>query len=331
MRHVWSWSIVVAIGVLAVAPPLAATAQQSTRVWRIGTLHTAPPGDEAERVAALQESLVELGYAGRNLVFINRNAGTQLDRLPDLVAELIQSRVDVIVSSTNPTTLAARKATTIIPIVMTVGVDPVAAGIVPSLARPGGNVTGLTFDVDARQLAAKRLEIVKELIPSVSRVGILWNPRYGPGAARVKGTEEAARQLGITTVSVPVSDRNDLERAFREIQRARVDAVTVLSDPVVVSLRGEITRLAAHYRVPAIYALREFVEDGGLVSYATSLLDQWRRAARYVDKVLKGAKPAELPVEQPSVFELWINLKTARALGLAIPPKLLLRADKAIE
>lgn len=326
----WPWIIAAIVVLCAAAPP--AKAQQAAKVWRIGTLHTAPSSDEADRVAALQRGLAELGYvAGRNVLFVNRNAGTQMSRLPDLATELVRSGVDVIVTSTNPTTLAAKKATTTIPIIMTVGVDPVAAGLVESLARPGANVTGLTFDVDATQLAAKRLEILKELIPSVSRVAILWNPRYAPGMSRVKGTEEAARKLGITTVSVQLSEQSDLERTFTEIRRARADAVTVLSDPVVVALRPEITGLAGRYRIPAIYALREFVEDGGLVSYATSLLDQWRRAARYVDKILNGTKPSGLPVEQPTAFELWINLKTAKALGLTIPPALLLRADKVIE
>ncbi len=324
--------IIAAIAVLSVAAPPATKAQQAVKVWRIDTLHTSPSSDEADRVAALERGLAELGYVGgRNVLFVNRNAGTQVSRLPDLATELVHSGVDVIVTSTNPATLAAKKATTTIPIVMTVGVDPVAAGLVASLARPGANVTGLTFDVDAKQLAAKRLEILKELIPSVSRVAILWNPRYGPGMSRVKGTEEAAHKLGIMTVSAQLSEPSGLERAFREIQRARADAVTVLSDPVVVGLRTEITGLAARYRIPAIYALREFVQDGGLISYSTSLLDQWRRAARYVDKILKGTKPNELPVEQSTVFELWINMKTAKTLGLKIPSILLIRADKVIE
>jgi ABC-type uncharacterized transport system substrate-binding protein len=327
----WPW-IIAAIAVLFVAAPPAAKAQQAAKVWRIGTLHTSPSSDEADRVAALQRGLAELGYAGgRNVLFVNRNAGTQMSRLPDLATELVHSGVDVIVTSTNPATLAAKKATTTIPIVMTVGVDPIGAGLVASLARPGANVTGLTFDVDAEQIAAKRLAILKELIPSVSRVAILWNPGYGPGMSRVKGTEEAAHKLGVVTISAQLSGQSDLERTFTDIRRARADAVTVLSDPVVVARRTEITGLAARYRVPAIYALREFVQDGGLVSYATNLLDQWQRAARYVDKVLKGAKPSELPIEQPTAFELWINMKTAKALGLTIPPALLLRADKVIE
>jgi putative tryptophan/tyrosine transport system substrate-binding protein len=327
----WPW-IIAALAVLLVAALSAATAQQASKVWRIGTLHASSSSDEVEHVAALQRGLAELGYlVGRNLRFVNRNAGTQLSRLPDLATELVHSGVDVIVTSTNPTTLAAKKVTTTIPIIMTVGVDPVAAGVVASLARPGANVTGLTFDVDAKQLAAKRMEILKELIPSVSRVAILWNPGYGPGLSRVKGTEEAAHQFGIATISAQLSEPSDLERTFTEIRRARADAVTVLSDPLVVARRAEIVGLAARYRIPAIYALREFVQDGGLISYATSLLDQWRRAARYVQKILNGAKPGELPVEQPTAFELWINTRTAKALGLTIPSALLLRADKVTE
>jgi putative tryptophan/tyrosine transport system substrate-binding protein len=316
----------------ALAAPLAAEAQSAGKVWRIGILQTSAAKDEAARVAALEQGLAELGYfEGRNILFVNRNVGQQVSRLPELATELVRSGVHVIVTSTNPATLAAKQATTTIPIVMTVGVEPVAAGLIATLAKPGANVTGLTFDVDATPLAAKRLEILKELMPSVSRVAVLWNPGYGPGMLRLRGTEQAVRQLGIAIVSVQLSEGSDAERAFTEIRRAPAQAVTVLSDPVTVGRRAEITELAARYRVPAIYALREWVEDGGLVSYATSLNEQWRRAARYVDKILKGAKPGDLPVEQPSKFELVINLKTAKALGLRIPQSILDRADEIIQ
>ena len=313
--------------------PRAAEAQRAAKVWRIGTLHTSSEKDEAERVAALERGLSEFGYlaAGRNVLFVNRNAGPQLARLPELATDLVRSGVDVIVTSTNPATLAAKKATTTIPIVMTVGVEPVAAGLVASLARPGANVTGLTFDVDATQLVAKRLEILKQLLPSVSRVAVLWNRSYGPGTLRFKGTEDAGRKLGITIVSVQLAEGSDAERAFAETRRARTKALTVPSDPAMVARRAEIIELAARHRLPAIYALREWVEDGGLISYATNLSDQWRRAARYVDKLLKGARPSELPIEQPAAFELWINLKAARALGLTIPQLLLQRADGVIQ
>ena len=309
-----------------------AEAQQAGRVWRIGILQTSAPKDEPRRVTALEQGLAELGYVGgRNIVLVNRNAGQQVARLPQLATELVRAGVDIIVTSTNQATLAAKTATTTVPIVMTVGVEPVAAGLVASLAKPGANVTGLTFDVDATQLAAKRLEILKELMPSVSRVAVLWNPGYAPGSLRLKGTEQAGRSLGITIVSVHFSEGGDAERAFTEIRRAQAQAVTVLSDPVLVARRSEITEMAARYRVPAVYALREWVEDGGLMSYATSLSEQWRLAARYVDKILKGAKPGDLPVEQPSKFELVINLKTAKALGLTIPQSVLIRADELIQ
>jgi len=324
--------LAVVLTVVVFAAPLAVHAQAPAKVWRIGILQTSSTKDEVRRVTALEQGLAELGYvSGRNIVLINRNAGQQVAQLPQFATELVRAGVDVIVTSTNPATLAARRATSTIPIVMTVGVEPVTAGLVAGLAKPGANVTGLTFDVDAAQLAAKRLEILKELMPSVSRIGVLWNPAYPPGNLRVKGTEQAGRSLGVTIVSVHFSEGSDAERAFTEIRRAQAEAITVLSDPVVVARRLEITEMAARYRVPAIYALREWVEDGGLISYATSLNEQWRLAARYVDKILKGAKPADLPVEQPSKFELVINLKTAKTLGLTIPQTLLLRADEIIQ
>jgi ABC-type uncharacterized transport system substrate-binding protein len=324
--------LVVAIAISLFAVPIAGQDKPVGKIWRIGILQTSAPKDEAGRVAALEQGLAEFGYfGGRNIVLVNRNAGQQVGRLPEFAAELVRARVDVIVTSTNPATLAAQKATATIPIVMTVGVEPIAAGLVASLAKPGANVTGLTFDVDATQLAAKRLEILKELLPSVSRVAVLWNPGYAPGSLRFKGTEQAGRSLGITIVSVHFSEGSDAERAFTAIRRAQAEAVTVLSDPVTVARRPDITEMAARYRLPTIYALREWVEDGGLISYATSLNDQWRRAARYVDKILKGAKPGDLPVEQPTNFELVINLKTAKTLGLTIPKTLLLRADQVIE
>jgi len=314
------------------AETIAAHAPAAAKVWRIGILQTSSPKDDVRRVTALEQGLAELGYlGGRNVVLVNRNAGQQVARLSEFAAELVRAGVDVIVTSTNPATLAAKRATSTIPIIMTVGVELVAAGLIASLAKPGGNVTGLTFDVDAIQLAAKRLEILKELMPSLSRVAVLWNPAYAPGSMRVKGTEQAGRSLSITIVSVHFSEGSGAEQAFAEIRRAQAEAVAVLSDPVLVARRAEITDMAARYRVPAIYALREWVEDDGLMSYATSLNEQWHLAARYVDKVLKGAKPADLPVEQPSKFELIINVKTAKALGLKIPQSLLVRADEIIQ
>jgi putative ABC transport system substrate-binding protein len=321
-----------ACGLLA-APLATEGQQQGGKVYRVGTLFSASREDAAPRIAALELGLASLGYvAGHNIVFVHRYADdAKLTRVAELAAELVQAGVDVVVTATNPTTAAMMKATSTVPIVMAVGVDPVSAGLVAGITRPGGNVTGLTFDVDPTQLASKRLEILKELVPSLTRTAVLWNPTYGPGGLRFKGTEAAGRKLGIAIISARVTEPGELERAFAELKRARAQALIVMSDPMTVGQRKRIAELAASHRLPAIYALREFVEAGGLSSYATSLVDQYRRAARYVDRILKGAKPADLPLEQPTAFELVINMKTAKTLGLTIPQSLLLRADQVIE
>jgi len=325
----------VTVLVLAVlAAPLAAEGQQQAgKVYRVGTLFSASREDAVPRIAALERGLASLGYvAGQNVVFVHRYADDpRLTRVAELAAELVQAGVDVVVTATNPTTAAMMKATSTVPIVMAVGVEPVSAGLVAGITRPGGNVTGLTFDVDPAQLAGKRLGILKELVPSLARAAVLWNPTYGPGGLRFKGTEDAGRKLGIAVISARVTEPGQLEPAFAELQRARAQALIVMSDPMTAAQRKRIAELAASHRLPAIYALREFVEAGGLSSYATSLVDQYRRAAGYVDRILKGAKPGDLPVEQPTAFELWINAKAARALGLTIPPSLLLRADRVVE
>jgi putative ABC transport system substrate-binding protein len=317
----------VALGLLPA--PLAA---ETEKVYRIGTLLSASREDSVPRIAALERGLAELGYvAGRNIVFLHRYAGAQLTGVAALAADLVHARVDVVVTATNPTTAAMMKATSTIPIVMTTGVEPVEAGLVASVTRPGGNVTGLTFDVDPGQLAGKRLSLLKDLMPSLARVAVLWNPAYAPAGLRFKGTEDAARKMEIAVASAQVTEPGDLERAFAELQRGRAQAVIVMSDPMTVAQRKRIVELAGRHRLPAIYALREFVDAGGLMSYAANLVDQYRRAARFVDKILKGARPGDLPLEQPIEFELWINMKTAKALGLTIPRSLLLRADQVIE
>ena len=278
-------------------------AQPAGKVYRIGTLHTSVPDDASERVTAFKRSLAELGYVeDRNVAFVHRYSGPDLKRLGDLASELVRAGVDVIVTSTNPSTVAAMKATTTVPIVMTIGVEPVAARLIKSITKPGGNVTGLTFDVDPEQLAAKRLEILKELVPSLVRVAVLWNPTYEPGILRFKGTEEAGRKLGVAIVSLPLTNPDHVDRAFAEAQRARIQAITVLSDPVTFTRRAHILDRAVRHNLPAIYALREFVADGGLVSYgpATSLINQYRRAALYVDKILKGLSPAICRSSTPS-------------------------------
>jgi ABC-type uncharacterized transport system substrate-binding protein len=314
------------------AAPLAGEAQTAGKVYRVGTLHSASPEDAVPRNAALERGLAELGYVvGRNIVFVHRYAHPQLAGVTELAAELARAGMDVVVTATNPTTAAMMKATSTVPIVMAVAVEPVSAGLVAGMTRPGGNVTGLTFDVDPTQVAGKRLEILKELVPSLARVAVLWDPTYGPSDFRFKGTEVVGRKLGISVISAPVLGPGELVRTFAALQRARAQALIVMSDPLTVAQRKRIVELAASHRVPAIYALREFIEAGGLSSYATSIIDQYRRASTYVDKILKGAKPGDLPVEQPLAFELWINLKTAKALGLTIPPSLLQRADQVIE
>jgi putative ABC transport system substrate-binding protein len=320
-------------GALLAAPLAAEGQQQGGKVYRVGTLFSASREDAVPRIAALELGLASLGYvAGHNIVFVHRYADdAKLTRVAELAAELVQAGVDVVVTATNPTTAAMMKATSTVPIVMAVGVDPVSAGLVAGITRPGGNVTGLTFDVDPTQLASKRLEILMELVPSLARAAVLWNPTYGPAGLRFKGTEAAGRKLGIAIISARVTEPGELERAFAELKRARAQALIVMSDPMTVGQRKRIAELAASHRLPAIYALREFVEAGGLSSYATSLVDQYRRAARYVDRILKGAKPADLPVEQPTAFELWINARAVKALGLTIPPSLLQRADQVIE
>ena len=289
-------AIVLVLAILTT--PLAAQGQQQGgKVYRVGTLFSASREDAAPRIAALELGLAALGYvAGHNIVFVHRYADdAKLTRVAELAAELVQAGVDVVVTATNPTTAAMMKATSTVPIVMAVGVDPVSAGLVAGMTKPGGNVTGLTFDVDPTQLASKRLEILKELVPSLARVGVLWNPTYGPAGLRFKGTEAGGRQLGIAVISARVTEPGELERAFAELQRARAQALIVMSDPMTAAQRKRIAELAATHRLPAIYALREFVEAGGLSSYATSLVDQYRRAARYVDRILKGAKPGDLP------------------------------------
>jgi putative ABC transport system substrate-binding protein len=326
------WALRFGLGLMLLAVPLAAEAQQAAKVYRVGTFHSASREDAVPRIAALERGLAELGYVtGRNIVFVHRYAHPQLTGVAELAAELVRAGVDVVVTSTNPTTAAMMKATSTVPIVMAVGVEPVSAGLVASMTRPGGNVTGLTFDVDPTQLAGKRLEILKGLVPSLARAGVLWNPTYGPAGLRFKGTEDAGRELGVAVIAARVTEPGELERAFADLQRARAQALIVMSDPMTVAQRKRITELAASHRLPALYALREFVEAGGLTSYATSLVDQYRRAARYVDRILKGAKAGDLPLEQPIAFELWINRKAAKAIGLTIPPSILQRADQVIE
>jgi len=317
-----------ALGILA-APP-ASNAQQTGKVYRIGFIVTSGREEVAHLARALDEGLRELGYVeGRNIVFARRSANGKQERLPALAAELVRLKVDVIVTGSNPVIAAVKQATVTIPIVMAVSRDPVGAGFIASLARPGGNITGLAND-PTPEILSKNLELLKEAVPGVSRVAFLWNP-VPPGAGTYRNVvESAARKLGVTFQSVEVRGRNEFEGAFAAMIRERADGVVVAGEPVLFGPRSEVVLLAARNGLPAVYPQREFAEAGGLMSYGPNVADQFRRAATYVDKILKGAKPGDLPVEQATKFEFIINLKTAKALGLTIPQSVPIRADEVI-
>src|SRR5712692_2138527 len=310
----------------------AAGAQQAAKVARIGflTLDLAPNPHLAE---AFRQGLRDLGYVeGRNVEIEYRDAGGRPERLPALAAELVALKVDVILAGSTPQALAAKQATRTIPIVFTGALDPVASGLVTSLARPGGNVTGLSSI--APELVGKRLELLKQAVPGVSRVAVLWQPG-GSGEHTdkdmLKAAEVAARALGVRLQFVEARGPADFDRAFSDMTRAHASALTSLGGSMFFNERRRLVDLAAKNRLPAVYPQREFVDAGGLMAYGPNIADGWRRAATYVDKILKGAKPGDLPIEQPTKFELVINLKAAKALGLTIPPSLLARADHVVE
>jgi ABC-type uncharacterized transport system substrate-binding protein len=312
------------------AAPLAAEGQQAGKVPRIAYVGYGAPGSDPAEIAGLQQGLRALGYIeNQNLVIEYRYAEGSPDRLPRLIAELTHLKVDLILTQGTAVTAAAQLEAGTTPIVSVSG-DPVSSGFVKSLARPGGNITGLSFAL-AEDFGGKWLELVKETMPKASRVGIIWNPTNLSGAAAVKEMEALAPGLGLRLSMQPIRSAADFDAAFAAVTRAKVAALIVMTDPLVSGQPANIVRLAAANRVPTIYGLREFVDAGGLMSYGPKLADLWRRAATYVDKILKGAKPGDLPVEQPTKFELVINVKTAKALGLTIPPSLLQRADQVIE
>ncbi len=312
------------------AAPLAAEAQQAGKVYRIGILGNVPLTDpEGARVwGAFIQGLRELGYEeGRNITIEFRSSDGKYERLPALAAELVRLKVDVIVAPAAQNVLAAEQATRTIPIVMTYG-DPIASGLVASLARPGGNVTGLSGL--APEIVGKQLELLKEIVPKVSRVAVLWNPANQSHPPLLREAEVAARSLRVQLQTLEVRGPDDFETAFAAVTRERAGALLVPADGMFLLNRIRIADLAARTRLPVMYGLREYVDAGGLVVYAPSIRDSFRHAASYVAKILKGAKPGDLPVEQPTKFELVINLKTAKALGLTIPQSLLLRADEVI-
>jgi len=303
--------------------PLDGEAQQAGKVARVGVLAVSAEAF-SPRIEAFRKGLREHGYVeGKNVVLEYRYAEGKLDRLPDLAAQLVALKVDVIVTASPPAVRAAKNATSTIPIVFAAVGDPVAIGLVESLARPGQNITGLS--IGGPELDGKRLELLKEAVPKISRVAVLFAemPR--------KEREIAAQALGIQLISLPVRELGDIEPAFETARKENVHALLTSPSPLLNTVRERIVELAARNRLPAMYGGPEFVEAGGLMSYAPSYTDLFRRAATYVDKILKGAKPADLPVEQPTKFELVINLKTAKTLGLTIPQSLLLRADQVIE
>jgi ABC-type uncharacterized transport system substrate-binding protein len=312
--------------------PFAARAQQPAKVPRIGYL-AGNLATMSHLRAAFLGGLRDLGYeAGHNIDIQYRDAEGKYDRLPALVADLVALKVDVIVVSNTPAALAAQRVTMVIPIVLAWTGDPVGSGLVASLARPGGNITGLSFL--APELVGKRLELLMEAVPSIRRVDLLWHPGdYGERTEKdmLLAAEVAAQALGIGLEVVAARGVEDFDRAFSDIVRAGMNAVTVQSTNIFFIERNRLVRKMAESRLPAVYLTREFVDAGGLMSYSANVPDLFRRAASYVDKILKGARPSDLPVEQPIKFELVINLKTAKALGLDVPPTLLARADEVIE
>jgi putative tryptophan/tyrosine transport system substrate-binding protein len=314
----------------AAAWPLVARAQQAGKVWRIGILDTTSVALNAANFDALRQGLRQHGYIeGQNLVIDYRSADGRVERFPDLAAELVHLKVDLIVTRGTPAVVAVKNATKTIPVVMAASGDPIGAGVVAGLARPGANVTGLSAFVT--ELQAKRLELLKELVPGINRIAALLNMSSPATPPQWEQTKAAARTLAIEPQLLDVRKPEDLNRAFETAIRQRAEALVVGINALTQANRRPIADLATKHRLPAIYASREFVDAGGLVAFGVNYPDLYRRAATYVDKILKGAKPADLPIEQPTKFEMVINLKTAKALGLDVPPTLLARADEVIE
>ena len=322
--------LVIALGAGALAWAGAVRAQTPSTVRRIGLFSQSSPSVCAPSYQAFRLGLRELGWVeGKNISIEYRYADGRHDRLADLAADLVRLKVDVIVTFATSDTLAAKKATKVIPIVMVVVGDPVAQGLVESLARPGGNVTGLSQMLQG--LGGKRLELLKEIVPALSRVAVLWNPLSVSATLNWKEIQQAARQLGIQLHSLEVRSPNDFDQALEDAIRARAGALVTLADPVTGANLKRIAGLAAKSRLPSIYHDSAFADAGGLLTYGAHRPDLYRRAATYVDKILKGAKPGDLPIEQPTKFELVVNLKTAKALGITIPQSVRFRADRVIE
>ena len=327
--------IIRGVGLIAVfalsllAAPLAAEAQQTAKVPRIGFLGLTSPSSFGKQLEALRAGLRDLGYLeGKNVVIEYRWAENKYDRLSDLAGELVRLRVDVLVTHGTPGALAAKRATTTIPIVVATSADAVASGLVASLARPGGNITGLTYFIP--ELNAKRLEILKETFPHTSRMAVLVNPDNPGMVPIIQAMELTARSLKVGLQQLPVRGPNEFDGAFSAMIKSRVDAVTIIEEPMFQANAGGLAGLAMKNRLPSA-GFKEFAEAGGLLGYGVDILGLFRRVAYFVDRILKGVPPAQLPVERPTKFELVINMKTAKALGLTIPPSVLGRADQVIE
>ena len=320
--------VTLALGMLVVS--LASEAQPPKTMPRIGFLSVTSPAAVSVRIEAFRQGLRALGYEeGKNMVIEWRYAEGKLNRLPALAAELVRLKVDVIVTAGPPPTRAAKAATNTIPIVMGFDNDPVSSEFVTSLAQPGGNITGLS--TLHPEISGKRLELLMTTIPTLSRVAVLWDSATPGNAQAFRETELAAGALGVQLQDLEVQGVKDIETLFRAASKGRADAALVLSSHLLFAQRTQVTDLAVKSRLPTIYDAAEFVADGGLMAYGPDYTDLFRRAATYVDKLLKGTKPADLPVEQPTKFELVINLKTAKELDLTIPPMLLFQADKVIK
>ncbi len=323
-------TLVVTFALGLLAGPLPAEAQQSGKVYRIGYLSRASAQAYRRQLAAFRQGMRELGYSERkNIVIEERYAVGRNERLPELAAELVRLKVDIIVVHGGQTARATQQVSKAIPIVFAIAADPVGMGVVASFARPGGNVTGLSdFHGD---LTSKRLEILKEIVPSASRVAVLWNPDTRTHVLQLKDLQAAAPALGVALLPLEVRGPDDFNRAFATIRKDRPDALNVFGGPLNTRHLKQIADFALNSQLPAIYTIRKFPDVGGLMSYGTNFDALYRRAAYYVDKILRGTKPADLPVEVPTKFDLVINLKTAKQIGLTIPPEVLFRVDKVIK
>jgi putative ABC transport system substrate-binding protein len=327
MRHLGT----AALALLLLVAAVAAEAQQAGKIYRIGVLLGGALPSRQSQLDAFRQGMRDLGYVeGRDILFEIRAPEREEDApFAELAADLVRLKVDLLVVQATGPILAAKKATSAIPIVMAPASDPLGTGIVTSLARPGGNITGVSLL--SEELSGKRLQFLSEMVPGISRVAVMWNPANPANPPELGRVEAAARALRLQLLNLQVRQAGDLERVFQDTARVRAAGFVILEDRFLFGLRRRITDLALKHRLPGVYAQTGFIDADGLVVYAPDILHMMRRAATYADKILKGAKPSDLPIEQPMRFELVINLRTARALGLTIPPSLLLRADRIIE